>query len=55
MAQFIAMEASLLQPRRLVLGHHDNWLGRSDYPLRERLFAAARLLSDAMPKNGAAR
>jgi AcrR family transcriptional regulator len=33
-----------------------NWLGRSDYPLRERLFAAARLLSDAMPpKNGAAR
>jgi AcrR family transcriptional regulator len=27
-----------------------NWLGRSDYPLRERLFAAARLLSDAIPK-----
>jgi AcrR family transcriptional regulator len=30
-----------------------NWLGRSDYPLRERLFAAARLLSDAIPKKEA--
>jgi AcrR family transcriptional regulator len=27
-----------------------NWVSRSDYPLRERLLAAARLLSGAMPK-----
>ncbi len=26
-----------------------NWVSRSDYPLRERLLAAARLLGDAVP------
>jgi hypothetical protein len=26
MAQFIAMEAKLLSARKLVLGHHDNWM-----------------------------
>jgi AcrR family transcriptional regulator len=27
-----------------------NWVSRSDYPLRERLLAAARLLGDALPR-----
>jgi L-ascorbate metabolism protein UlaG (beta-lactamase superfamily) len=31
MAQFLAMEASLLQPKTVFLGHHDNWLGRADF------------------------
>jgi hypothetical protein len=30
-----------------------NWVGRSDYPVRERLLAAARLIADAMPKKDA--
>jgi AcrR family transcriptional regulator len=30
-----------------------NWVGRSNYPLREHLLAAARLLADAIPKQAA--
>jgi L-ascorbate metabolism protein UlaG (beta-lactamase superfamily) len=47
MAQFIAMESALLQPRTVVLGHHDNWLGRADFvpvdtaPVRRELASAA--------------
>ena len=26
LAQFVGREAALLRPRRIVLGHHDNWL-----------------------------
>jgi hypothetical protein len=26
LAQFVAQEVGLLQPRRIVLSHHDNWL-----------------------------
>ena len=26
LAEFVARQAELLQPRRLVLGHHDDWL-----------------------------
>jgi hypothetical protein len=31
MAQFIAGQASLLDPQTIILGHHDNWLGRADF------------------------
>jgi L-ascorbate metabolism protein UlaG (beta-lactamase superfamily) len=47
MAQFLAMEASLLQPKTVVLGHHDNWLGRADFvpvdtsPVRRELSKTA--------------
>jgi L-ascorbate metabolism protein UlaG (beta-lactamase superfamily) len=41
---FIAREVDLLRPRRIVLGHHDNWTGMPDVPdvtditpVRERL------------------
>jgi L-ascorbate metabolism protein UlaG (beta-lactamase superfamily) len=30
-AQFVAMEASLVGAKTVVLGHHDNWLGSPDY------------------------
>jgi hypothetical protein len=30
-AQFVAMEASLVGAKTVVLGHHDNWLGSLDY------------------------
>jgi hypothetical protein len=26
LAQFVGRQAALLRPRRVVLGHHDNWL-----------------------------
>ena len=26
LAQFVARQADLIRPRRVVLGHHDNWL-----------------------------
>lgn len=43
LAQFVAMEASLLGARTVVLDHHDNWFGRPDFqpmdltPLRDAL------------------
>lgn len=44
LAQFIAREADLLRPRRIVLGHHDNWMppltreGGTDIgPIRQEL------------------
>lgn len=44
LAQFVAMEAELLRPRTIVLGHHDNWMppvtpaeGTDTGPIREAL------------------
>jgi L-ascorbate metabolism protein UlaG (beta-lactamase superfamily) len=42
LAQFVGREAALLRPRRVILGHHDNWLpGLSHHtdvtPIREEL------------------
>ena len=42
LAQFVGREAALLRPRRIILGHHDNWLpGLSIHtdlaPIREEL------------------
>jgi hypothetical protein len=49
--QFVGREAELLRPRRIVLGHHDNWTGIPDRPdivditpIREQL---ARVAPDA--------
>jgi len=47
MAQFIAMEAKLLGARKVVLGHHDNWMPpvtRAEFdmtPVRKQLAAEA--------------
>jgi L-ascorbate metabolism protein UlaG (beta-lactamase superfamily) len=48
LAQFVAKEAELLRPERIVLGHHDNWMppvtpdgGTDVKPLREGIAAAA--------------
>ena len=30
--QFIAGEVQLLKPQRVILGHHDNWMGLPDVP-----------------------
>ena len=41
------LEASLIRPKTVVLGHHDNWLGRADFvpvdtsPVRRELSKAA--------------
>jgi L-ascorbate metabolism protein UlaG (beta-lactamase superfamily) len=46
LAQFVAMEASWLQPKTVVFGHHDNWGGMMDQdvldisPARDALRAA---------------
>lgn len=46
-AEFVAMEASLVGARTVVLDHHDNWFGRPDFTpvkmplLREALASAA--------------
>jgi L-ascorbate metabolism protein UlaG (beta-lactamase superfamily) len=50
LAQFVAREAALLQPRTVILGHHDNWLPpvtrEPDItPIREEL---ARALPEAV-------
>ncbi|MGE5594830.1 MAG: MBL fold metallo-hydrolase [Hyphomicrobiales bacterium] len=44
LAQFVAREVDLLRPRRIVLGHHDNWMppvtregGTDTTPIREEL------------------
>lgn len=44
LAQFVAREADLMRPRRIVLGHHDNWMppltpegGTPVAPIREEL------------------
>jgi len=48
LAQFVAKEAELLRPERIILGHHDNWMppitpeGGTDVPpLREGIAMAA--------------
>jgi L-ascorbate metabolism protein UlaG (beta-lactamase superfamily) len=46
MAGFVAMESRFLQPRQIVLAHHDNWLGHPSFnptdlePVRRELTAA---------------
>lgn len=46
-AEFIAMEAGLVRPRTLILGHHDNWLGLPEFtpldtePIRRAVANAA--------------
>lgn len=48
LAQFVGIEAKLLQPKTIILGHHDNWMppstreGGTDVgPIREELRAVA--------------
>ena len=46
LAQFVAHEVDLLRPRRVILGHHDDWLpgvsiATDTAPLRAALAAAA--------------
>ncbi len=48
LAQFVVLEADLLRPRTIILGHHDNWMppitprgGTAVAPIREELVRVA--------------
>jgi len=49
LAQFASQEASWLQPRQVVFGHHDNWFGMPGLPDVADLSPARRKLSSALP------
>jgi len=59
LAQFVGIEAKLLQPKTIVLGHHDNWMppstrdsGTDTGPIREELrhiVPAASLIEAGLP------